>query len=838
MLQNNHDYCKVYCNKFYKFIKDKPAMRHVLYIEDDFMTALLVQEWLSHDNYRVDWAHSATEGKQFLQHSEYDIVLVDYFLPETTGLEFIQDLGGANFHLPVIMLTGVGDEKIAVEAMKSGVTDYISKAQLVKNPQLLLIAIANALEQHKNLQAQQQADIALRQSEELYHQLFECSKAVNLLIDPQDGKIVDVNTAAQNYYGYSKLRLRNMFIWEINMLSQDEVQAEMQLAQEEKRSYFRFRHRLATGEVRHVEVHSGPFTASHRVLLYSIVHDVTDRIKAEQALIESEKRFRLMADSAPVFIWMSDTDGGCIYLNKGRLEFTGKTLAEEYGDGWTKNLHPDDCLQVVNIYRQAFKKHESFRMEYRLLRHADQRYRWMLDIGVPRFNEIAEFAGYIGTCVDITERKQIENQLQQLLEQQQVILNNIPMGIAFVDADRRFIRINQKMEEVFGYSEQELLDESTTKIYADLKTWDFIGEIAYPILGQGKTYHTEQLMRRKDGSSFWCRLLGRAVNPKNPYQGTLWNIEDTTAKRQTDEKLRLASAVFETSSEAIFVTNAQQDNVIIMINPAFTEITGYQAQDILGQHPNVLTVIPYHDDQTHEMQLSLHKKGKWQGELMNRRKDGIPYPAWVSISAIKNNEEEVTQYVSIFSDITERKKAEAALQHSVHHDELTGLPNRTFFLKRLEEYIQLSQKHKTKLALFFVDLDRFKWVNDNFGHDIGNLLLIAVAQRLKQCTRNSDMVSRLSGDEFTLILPNLLQTSIVKVIAARVVNSLAAPFHLSGHVLSISGSVGIAIYPQDGDDIQTLLKHADIAMYNAKGAGRNNYQFYVDHDTCQHKITR
>lgn len=813
-------------------------MCRVLYIEDDFMTALLVQEWLSHDNYCVDWAHSAAEGKQYLQKADYDIVLVDYFLPETTGLEFIQELGGINFRLPVIMLTGAGDEKIAVDAMKLGVTDYISKSQLIKNPQLLLTAIADALEQHKNLQAQQQADIALRQSEELYHQLFECSKAVNLLIDPNDGKIIDANTAAQTYYGYSKSRLRNMFIWEINMLSQYEVQAEMQLAQEEKRNYFRFRHRLATGEIRHVEVHSGPFTASHRVLLYSIVHDVTDRIKAEQALIESEKRFRLMADSAPMLIWMSDTTGACIYLNKVYLEFTGKTLDEGCGDGWINSIHPDERQAVIKHYLQMFEKREEFRMEARILRHEDQTYRWLFNIGVPRFNEMAEFAGYIGVCVDITERKQMENQLQQLLEQQHVILNNIPMGIVFVDEQRRFIRVNQKMEEVFGYTEQELLGEQTTKIYADPEGWSFIGDVAYPKLQQGETYHTEQLMRRKDGSTFWCRLLGRAVNPENMHQGALWNIEDTTAKRQTEEKLQLAAAVFETSSEAIFVTDAQQRNVIIMVNPAFTEITGYENYEVLGKHPSILTASALYDDPVHEMHFSLHERGKWQGELMNCRKDRTQYPIWISISAIKNNEGEVTQYVSIFSDISERKKAEAALQHRVYHDELTNLPNRSFFLKRLEEYIVVSQKNNTQLALFFVDLDRFKWVNDNFGHDVGNLLLIAVAQRLKQCIRNSDVVSRLSGDEFTLMLPNLLQTPIIKVIAARVVDSLSAPFHLSGHVLSISASVGIAIYPQDGDDIQTLLKHADIAMYNAKGAGRNNYQFYADHVIPPHTTTR
>ena len=278
-----------------------------------------------------------------------------------------------------------------------------------------------------------------------------------------------------------------------------------------------------------------------------------------------------------------------------------------------------------------------------------------------------------------------------------------------------------------------------------------------------------------------------------------------------------------------------------MVNPAFTEITGYQAPEILGQRPSALAATRYPDSSVHEaMHCALQENGKWEGEVLNLHKNGTQYPVWISISAIKNNEGEVTQYVSIFSDITERKKAEAILQHRVYHDELTSLPNRTFFLKRLDEQLLLSQKHKTQLALFFVDLDHFKWVNDTFGHDVGNLLLIEVAHRLKQCVRSSDVVARLSGDEFTLILPNLLRTAIIQVIAARVVNTLSRPFLLSGQRLTISASVGIAIYPQDGDDIQTLLKHADTAMYNAKGAGRNNYQFFAAHEKLhhEHKITR
>lgn len=803
-------------------------MLRILYIEDDFMTALLIQEWLQHEGYAVDWANTADEGKQRLKNQHYDVLIVDYLLPEMTGLELLHLLGDAQLRLPVIMLTGAGDEQTAVEAMKSGVTDYLLKAQIVQQPQLLVSAIANAVEKQRIFIEKQQAELALRQSEELYHQLFECSKAVKLLVDPIDGRIIDANTAAQEYYGYSKECLRQMFIGDINMLSQEELYAEMCRAKEEKRNHFKFRHRLASGEIRHVEVHSGPFTASHRTLLYSIVHDITDRVRAEQALIESEKRFRLMADSAPVFIWMSDTTGGCIYFNKVWLEFTGRNLSDECGDGWTHNIHPEDYQLCMSTYRTAFIKREAFRVEYRMLRHMDHSYCWLLDIGVPRFNKAEEFAGYIGTCVDISERKQMETQLQQLLDQQAVILNNMPMGIAFVDQERRFIRVNRKMEELFGYSEQELLGQSTQLIYTTHTDWQYMGDEVYPKLRQGETYHLERFMRRKEGTNFWCRLLGKAVNPLDQSQGSLWSTEDITEKRQTEEKLRLAAAVFQTSSEGIFVTDAQHGNSIIMVNPAFTEITGYTAHEVLGKHPSVIVAETYYDEIIHTMHNTLSETGKWQGEIISLRKNKEEYPAWVSISAIKNNEDEVTQYVAVFNDITERKKNEEILQHRINHDELTGLPNRTLFLKRLADTIAHAKTHSTQLALCFIDLDHFKWVNDTFGHDVGNLLLIDVANRLRQCVRDSDIVTRLSGDEFTIILPNLAKPNIVQVIITRVITALARTFQLAGHNLTISASVGIAIYPQDGDDIQTLLKHADIAMYAAKGAGRNNYQFYHD----------
>jgi diguanylate cyclase (GGDEF)-like protein len=226
------------------------------------------------------------------------------------------------------------------------------------------------------------------------------------------------------------------------------------------------------------------------------------------------------------------------------------------------------------------------------------------------------------------------------------------------------------------------------------------------------------------------------------------------------------------------------------------------------------------------MHDALREVGRWKGEILGMHKNGKEYPAWISVSAIRDNEGRVNQHVAIFSDITERKNAEELLKYRVYHDDLTGLPNRPLFLKRLSECLLRAKTYDSQLAVFFIDLDHFKWVNDNLGHDVGDLLLIEVTRRLRQCVRDTDLVARLSGDEFTIILSQVPKIQIAQSVAKRVVEILSRPFQLAGKKLTISASVGIAIYPKDGNDIQTLLKHADVAMYHAKSSGRNNYQFY------------
>ncbi len=288
---------------------------------------------------------------------------------------------------------------------------------------------------------------------------------------------------------------------------------------------------------------------------------------------------------------------------------------------------------------------------------------------------------------------------------------------------------------------------------------------------------------------------------------------------------RLSAAVFDNSSDAIMVSD--RNNRIISVNAAFCEITGFSREEVLGNDPKMLSAGRQSPEFYLEMWHALRDAGKWSGEIWNRRKTGELYPEWLSISTVKNNQEEITHFVGIFSDITERKQAEERVRHLAHYDALTDLPNRTLFHDRLQQALIQAQREHDQVAVMFIDLDRFKVINDTLGHGVGDLLLQAVAQRLTGCIRQGDTVCRQGGDEFVILLPKISHAEDAALVAQKILDAVTQPFFLDKHELHISSSIGISFFPTDGVSLETLMKNADVAMYRAKELGRNNYQFYL-----------
>lgn len=305
----------------------------------------------------------------------------------------------------------------------------------------------------------------------------------------------------------------------------------------------------------------------------------------------------------------------------------------------------------------------------------------------------------------------------------------------------------------------------------------------------------------------------------------LENIRDAFERFDLSLKGAQFSRIYENTVEGIIITD--QNSVIQAVNPAFSTITGYSPHEVIGKTPALLKSGRHDRDFYREMWATLRDKGMWTGEIWNRRKNGEVYPEWLNITEIRDSLGNVTQYVALFNDVTEHKRNEERLRHQAYHDALTGLPNRLLFGENLELALNQAERAAHGVAVMLMDLDRFKYVNDTFGHDYGDKLLIMVAERLRSVIRKGDTLARMGGDEFTLLLPAVRDPSEIARVAEKIFGQFSTPFVIEKNDFTVTASIGVSTYPQDGDSPEALLKNADSAMYQAKEAGRNNCVYFT-----------
>lgn len=308
-------------------------------------------------------------------------------------------------------------------------------------------------------------------------------------------------------------------------------------------------------------------------------------------------------------------------------------------------------------------------------------------------------------------------------------------------------------------------------------------------------------------------------------QNMVINLTHEISQRRTAEAgLRLSAKVFESNTEAIMVTDSE--NNIVQVNRAFIETTGYSEEEVLGKNPRILASGRQSKEFYKDFYASLNRNDKWRGEIWNKRKSGEIYPEWTSINILRDNAGNIANYIAVFMDITDRKKEEDRIQYLANYDVLTGLPNRHLLDDRFDQNIKLACRHQTKMAVMFIDLDHFKNINDSLGHNIGDELLKIVSERLSSCLRRSDTLARQGGDEFVALLGDLNSEDEATLVAEKMIESLCGEFVISEYQLSITPSIGLSIYPNDGETAVQLLRNADLAMYRAKEGGRNRFQYY------------
>ncbi len=475
--------------------------------------------------------------------------------------------------------------------------------------------------------------------------------------------------------------------------------------------------------------------------------------------------------------------------------------------------------------------------------------------------------GTIWIAEDVTERRVAETKLQRLLLDQQAILENASVGIVFT-RDGYIVRCNSRADEMYGWPSGSLVGNLAAVFFSDDDDYGRFGMIAGPILAAGERLDLEWLNARKDGSSFWCRNLAKAIDMGDGSRSAIWITEDITERKEAEASMRRLlleqRAILENASVGILFTC---DGIIMHCNPRMEAMFKWEPGTLAGHRANTFFV----DDDDYARfgaaaQPTLAANQLLDIEWSNVRRDGTSIwcrhlarsidlgdgrrsAVWITedITARKATEEalhrahdEMEQRVRertaelatandrLRAEIDDRQQAENRMRHMANHDALTGLPNRRLLHDRLRQAMALAHRSEHKLAVLFIDLDRFKTINDSLGHASGDLLLQDVAKRLSGTLREGDTVARLGGDEFVIVLPELATSNDAALVAHKLIEVFAPAFALREFEVHVTPSIGIAVYPDDGADIEALTRNADAAMYHAKDMGRNNYQFFTE----------
>ncbi len=383
------------------------------------------------------------------------------------------------------------------------------------------------------------------------------------------------------------------------------------------------------------------------------------------------------------------------------------------------------------------------------------------------------------------------------------------------DRDGVIRMVNRQVSRVLGFSERELVGRKLVSLLDDSS-----GRVDFAQRAEG----AEAVLRGADGTAVPVAVTSTEMPAGSRLERAhmVHLLRDLSLQKESEREMRLAATVMDTVPSAIMVDD--RDANIRLVNPAFTRITGYSVEEVMGKNPRILNSGRQSKEFYAEMWRKILNEGHWEGEIWNRRKNGEVYPEWLIINTMRDERGRISYFVSTFLDISVQKKMEAQLRRSAQHDALTDLPNRLLLADRLVQSISRARRFYRRVGVLFVDIDGFKPVNDNHGHDVGDALLRQIAARLRECVRESDTVARVGGDEFVLVLESSAPDDII-AIANKVLVAMREPFHLEGGIqCDIGASIGISIYPEHGATQEVLMKRADQAMYVAKRGGKNRIE--------------
>ncbi len=594
------------------------------------------------------------------------------------------------------------------------------------------------------------------------------------------------------------------------------------------------------GEKRWIECRGNPVINNDGTVekISGFIQDITERKVAEESLRDSEKKSRdaklqlqNVIYGAKLGFWDWNYKTGEQVVNDEWLLMLGLTQKNtaHHISYWEELIHPDDKKALTETIHQHIKSKTSYVIEFRM-KHADGSWIWIQGSGgVVEYDEITgEPLRLCGTHQNITPRKKADERYKRILD------NSLTEIFIFEAETYRFLKANRGAKKNIGYSSEELLKLTPLDIKPEM-TLDKFNTLLEPLRdGSEEIIHFETIHRRKNGTDYPVEIHLQLTDYSSK-PAFISIILDITVRKTAMDKLKLSSRVFTDTHEGITITDADMN--IIDVNPAFNDITGYSREEVLGKNPRLLSSGQQSPQFYKDMWQQLNEYGHWQAEIWNRTKGGELYAELLNISSLTNDDDVVVNYVGVFLDITASKRQQEKLNLMAHYDVLTKLPNRALFTDRFTQGIAHSKRAGKQLAVCFLDLDDFKPVNDDYGHETGDKLLIEVGKRITSSIRDDDTVSRQGGDEFAILLNDIESITQCEQTLARIHHSLAQPYYIDGRSHRITASSGATLYPNDNGDIDTLLRHADQAMYRSKQQGKHRYQLF-NHEENQRAVQK
>ena len=551
--------------------------------------------------------------------------------------------------------------------------------------------------------------------------------------------------------------------------------------------------------------------------------DISGRRATEQALASERALLRRVIDTIPDLIFFKDAMGRYMGCNEAFEAFAGRVEQAQVGKTDFDFFDHKTASYFREQDRRMMESGET-RQNEEWVSYPDGRQVLLNTVKTPFGNAKGEAAGVLGISRDITAQFQTQSDLKARDETYRAMLSTAVDGFWIVDSQGQVMEVNEAYARMSGYTREELLGMPISKLDC-VDSPAIVAARIQRIVANGSDVFESQ-HRRKNGEVWPVEVSANFW----PEQGRHFVfIRDITQRKLAEAQLQQAAEVFENTQDGMMVTDL--NDVIIRVNRAFTELTGYTEAEALGQKPSMLTS-PHQDRSVFAaMRKDLAQKGRWKGEITNRRKSGEDFPQWMTISSVHDATGKVSHRVSTFTDISLLKEAQAKVHNLAFFDPLTQLPNRRLLLDRLHRAVASSARRKTCGAVLQIDLDHFKLLNETEGHEVGDQLLLDVARRLMGCVRDQDSLAHQGGDDFIVILEDLgheVHEAVTRaeMVAEKILQTLREPYQLGAIAYTSQASVGVAVFHAQDDSAEEVLKRADTAMYRAKADGRNTVRFF------------